>query len=74
MKKEELIPLLNEGLSVEELPTITNLKEIEVLIEKMNFNPKTKEEIMKGIKHLEKETIGHAEAFSHMIKMAAGKK
>ncbi len=70
MKKEKLISLLNEGLSVEEIPTITNLEEIEKMVKEANFDSETNEKIMKGIKHLEKETIGHARAFSRMIKIA----
>jgi hypothetical protein len=70
MKKEKLIFFLNEGLSVEEIPTITNIKEIEEIIKKVNFDEKTSKKLNEGLQHLEKETINHANAFSSMIKTA----
>lgn len=71
MKKEKLISLLDEGLSVEEIPTITNLREIEEVIKKIKFDSETNEKLAKGIQKMESETIGHANAFSFMIKTAA---
>ncbi|VVB82920.1 Uncharacterised protein [uncultured archaeon] len=74
MKKEKLISLLNEGLSVEEIPTITNLKEIEEVVKKFNFDAETSKKLNEKIQRLEKETIGHANAFSSMIKITAQEK
>jgi len=74
MKKERLISLLNEGLSVEEIPTITNLKEIEELIKKLNFDAETNKKLNEKLQLLERETIGHANAFSSMIKITAKEK
>jgi len=38
MKKREIILLLEEGLSIEEIPTLTNLDELEELIKRKSLN------------------------------------
>jgi dihydroorotate dehydrogenase len=68
-KKEEIISLLTEGLTSEEIPTITNLKEVEEIINRANFNSETSDKLKKRLKQLERETIWHANAFSKMIKI-----
>ena len=74
MKKREIILLLEEGLSIEEIPTLTNLNELEELIDKANLDRITASEIKKRVSHLKKETINHAKIFSKDIKLVAKSK
>ena len=74
MKKREIILLLEEGLSIEEIPTLTNLDELEELIDKSNLDRITASEIKKRVGYLKKETINHAKIFSKGIKLVVKSK
>jgi len=65
---------LEEGLSIEEIPTLTNLDELEELIDKANLDRITASEIKKRVDHLRKETINHARIFSKDIKLVTKSK
>lgn len=69
MKKNDIILLLDEGLSIEEIPTLTNLYELQSLIDSASFDKATALKIKKKINHLRKETINHARIFSRDIKL-----
>ncbi len=68
MKKDEVLLLLEEGVSIEEVPTLINLDELEELIDWLQFDPSFKKELMKGIRHLKKETIQHSRFFNELAK------
>lgn len=68
MDKDNLIRMLNEGLSVEEIPTISNLEELKELIESSNIDAEIKKRFHKNIEQLIKDTIWHSKAFSNMIR------
>lgn len=68
MDKNDLIRMLNEGLSVEEIPTISNLEELKELVENSNLDSDIKKKIHKNIDQLIKDTIWHSKAFSSMIR------
>ena len=68
MKKEELIAMLSEGLTIEEIPTISNLEEIKELVAKSNLSPDIKKRLDKNIAILLRDTITHSKAFSKLIK------
>jgi len=74
MKKEEMILILNEGLSVEELPTLTNLDEIEELIDRLDFDKTMRSKLAKGISKLKIDTLIHARIFSKDLKLVAKSK
>ena len=68
MKKKELLLMLNEGLTTEEVPSMINLEEIKDFIDNITMDDKTKKKIMDKIKILEQQTIFHSSAFSKMVK------
>lgn len=74
MKKEEMFLLLSEGLSIEEIPNLTNLDELEDLIEKIDFDAATKGKLTGWIKYLKKDTVKHSKSFTEMIRSVAKSK
>ena len=68
MKKEDLIKISSEGLSMEEIPTISNLEELKEIINTANLDNAVKIKMTKKINHLIKDTINHANIFINLIK------
>ena len=67
MDKEGLVRMFSEGLSLEEIPTISNLEDIKGIVESSNLDIKLRNKIIKNINHLIKDTIRHAEIFTNLI-------
>lgn len=59
--------MLEEGQSIEEVPTLGHLSMVEELIEKINFGEPVKKKLMAKINHLKKETLEHSRFFSKEI-------
>lgn len=70
MKKDELILMLEEGLSLEEIPILNKLEEVEDLINQTGFDNEIEKKLKQITKHLKKETIEHSRIFSNLIKDA----
>lgn len=70
MKKDELVKLLNEGLSVEEIPMISDLVELKDMVLNSNLDESVKEKMMEHINYLIKDTLWHAKIFSDLIRDA----
>ena len=68
MEKGELVRMLSEGLSTEELPMISNLLELEELVKASNLNDQIKKRLLKNIKILTNDTIDHAKIFNSLIR------
>ena len=68
MKKEDLIKISSEGLSMEEIPTISNLEELKEIINTANLDNAVKIKMTKKINHLIKDTLWHAKVFINLIK------
>ena len=67
MKNEEIIKMLNEGLSLEEIPTISNLEELKGLIEQSNLDNSIKLNLNKRLNCLIKDTLNHAKIITNLI-------
>lgn len=70
MEKDELVKLLNEGLSVEEIPMISNLVELKYIVPNSNLDDSVKKKMMENINYLIKDTLKHARTFSDLVKDA----
>ena len=68
MEKGELVRMLSEGLSTEELPMISNLLELEELVKASNLNDPIKKRLLANIKTLTNDTIDHAKIFNSLIR------
>jgi len=68
MKKDELIPLLIEGFTFEEVSNLTKLSKIKGMIENLNFDDETKNKLNSMFDELRNDTLKHVETFSDMIK------
>lgn len=68
MNKEELVNMFTEGLSIEELPTISNLEELRNIVESSDMDKTVKEELLRKLNHLIKDTLRHASTFTELIK------
>ena len=67
MKKNELLLFLEEGLTIEEVPLLTLLDEIDGLIENYNYDAATKKYLKQGIGLLKRETIEHSKLFTELL-------
>jgi len=67
MKKNELMLFLEEGLTIEEVPLLTLLDEINDLIKNYSYDAATKKEFKQGINLLKKETIDHSRLFTELL-------
>lgn len=74
MEKDELILILDEGLSIEELPTLTNLDDIAELVDGLDFDKATRSKLAKGINKLKRDTLNHAKILSKDLKRVAKSK
>ena len=74
MKKEEMILILNEGLSIEELPTLTNLDDIVELVDSLDFDKATRSKLVKSMNKLKRDTLNHARILSKDLKRVAKEK
>ena len=68
MDKKELLLMLDEGVTTEEVPTLTNLGDITELVTNSDIDKKTKNKIMDGIKVMRTQTIFHSNEFSRMMR------
>ena len=70
MKKKELMLFLEEGLTIEEVPLLTVLDEINDIIEKSNYGDAIKKELKQGINQMKRETINHSKLFTELLSSA----
>lgn len=68
MKRKELLLMLDEGLTTEEVPTMVNLMEVEELINNIDITKEVKTKLKESINVLKKQTINHSKLYSDMIK------
>ena len=68
MKREEIIRMLTEGLSVEEISTVSNLEELRTLIEGSDLDDRAKKKMLRNLEHLLNETIEHSRTFTELIR------
>lgn len=67
MDKKEIIKILEEGLSLEEISTISNLEELKDAVDKSNIDSNVKKELIKRINILVKDTLSNAKTFAGLI-------
>ena len=70
MKNRDLIKMLSESLSVEEIPVISNLEELKAIVDNSNISGLAKAKMLKHIDHLIKDTLQHARIITRLIKGA----
>jgi len=68
MKREKTLLLLEEALTLEEVPNFTNLEDLKIMINNLNFDEKTKNELNKKLKVLIIESREHAKTYTELIK------
>jgi uncharacterized membrane protein YukC len=69
MEKNEIIALLTQGLSMEDLPMMSSLNELKDMVSNSNLDNQTKNELMKRIGRLVNDTSKHSWAFNDMIRV-----
>ena len=70
MKNRDIIKMLSESLSIEEIPMISNLEELRGLVNNSSLDDSAKAKMLKHIGHLIKDTLQHARIITGLIKGA----
>ena len=70
MKNRDLIKMLSESLSIEEIPMISNLEELRGLVNNSSLDSSAKAKMLKHMGHLIKDTLQHARIITGLIKGA----
>ncbi len=71
MKNNNLIKMLSESLSVEEIPMISNLEELRDMVNSSNLDSSVKAGMIKRIEHLIKDTLLHGKIIAKLIRDTA---
>ena len=64
---KKVIEVLEEGISFEEVPTLTNLKKMEELVVNSDMEEKVKDKFLKRIKEIRSDSIKHSSVFNQML-------
>ncbi len=67
LSREKLILTLKEGVSIEEVPNFTNLRELQIMVENSDLEPKVKSAMKKKISFLQKDSEKHSKAFGSLL-------
>jgi len=70
MKNKDIIKMLSESLSIEEIPMISNLEELRGLVNNSSLDDYAKAKMLKHIGHLIKDTLQHARIITRLMKGA----
>ncbi|PIZ50910.1 hypothetical protein COY27_05500 [Candidatus Woesearchaeota archaeon CG_4_10_14_0_2_um_filter_33_13] len=73
LSSKKAIILFEEAVSLEDIPNMTNIAELEELIDKAKFDKKTETELKNRLKLLRTESVEHSKAFSGLVKYALKK-
>ncbi len=68
VNKDRAILLMEEALSIEEIPMLVQIDEIGAMIENSDFDKETKDRLSELSNRLKNETIEHARSFNELIK------
>ncbi|MFQ6129438.1 MAG: hypothetical protein ACE5OT_01340 [Candidatus Hadarchaeaceae archaeon] len=68
MKKNELLSILNDSISFEEIGTIAICREITEMIDNSSLDEKNKIEIKRRLNFLIKGSLKHAKMFASLLK------
>lgn len=68
MENLELVKMFSEGISVEEISTISNLQKIKDMIIQNDFNSDIKEKLLEDVQTLTNETLWHSQVFTNLLK------
>ena len=71
MKREKALLLLEEALTIEEVPNFTNLEDLRIMIDNLNFDDKIKKELRKKLDTLIIASRKHAKTYTELIKYVA---
>ena len=66
--KDRAVLLIEEALSIEEVPLLVLIDEIETMFENSDFEKETKNRLLGLSNSLKRETIEHARSFNGLIK------
>jgi hypothetical protein len=66
MDRDRLLQALNDALSLEEVPILAGIYDLERLVELMSFDTKTKGELLAGLGRLRTDSARHAMVFSEL--------
>jgi hypothetical protein len=67
MDSEELLLRLDEALTMEEIPVLVKLYELERLAGLLDLDPSTSELLKSGLYRLRKDSVSHSKTFSELI-------
>ena len=67
MAEKEVIETLEEGISMEEVPTLTNIGEMIEILDRVEMDDEVRQELVKRLKHLRRETIRHSATFNDFL-------
>lgn len=67
MGEEELINAIEEGISFEEIPTLTNIRRMREILENTDMDGDTKEKLVGKLDKIRSDTIRHSAVFNDML-------
>jgi hypothetical protein len=67
MERNELLLRLDDALTLEEVPVMVRIHDVEELVKKADFDPAVKERILRGLNRMRSDSITHARTFSELI-------
>jgi hypothetical protein len=74
MNRDELLLQLDDALTMEEVPMMVRIHELEELVKKSDFDPIVREELLGGLNRLRVDSITHARTFSELMGYVLRKK
>lgn len=74
MEKAELISVLNEALSLEEVPSLTSLMELRSMIESSSIADGKKRKFLDCVEFMTVDTVKHSKLFSSLLSYVVNSK
>jgi len=69
MDKDRLVSFLVEALTIEEVPALTKLAQVESLISQSDLDEEVKCKVFDSIRVLRQESVEHSKVFSDLLTM-----
>jgi len=66
-EQENIVELLEEGISMEEIPTLTNLKKMKEILHSTSMDEDVKRKLLKKIRKIQSDSIKHSSIFNKML-------
>lgn len=65
--EKERVKVLEEGISLEEIPTLTNVEKMLKLIEKSSMEEDTKQKLVEKVEKIREDSVRHSKIFNRLL-------